>query len=133
VIVNATAAAATISTAIAAVSTVMHVASLVTSWSRRALKAGCRAEMVGIADREPTNMDGSPQTQKRTRTPSRSLLSETSGYFLYSEAAARKTAMTMIKPAASQRSSVGMLEIMASRVPVHRNESPQHVAHCQTA
>ena len=107
-IANATAAAATISTAIAAVSTVMHVASLVTSWSRRALKAGCRAGIVGIADREPTDIGWLSSTQKRTRTPSRSLLSETSGYFPYSEAAARKTAMTMIKPAASQRSSVKM-------------------------
>jgi hypothetical protein len=65
VIVNATAAAATISTAIAAVSTVMHVANLVTSWSRRALKAGCRAGMAGIADRKPTDIGWLSSTQRQ--------------------------------------------------------------------
>ena len=70
-IVNATAAAATISTAVAAVSTVMHVASLVTNWSRRALKAGCRAGMVGIAGREPTDIGWLSLNAKANRTSSR--------------------------------------------------------------
>jgi hypothetical protein len=44
---------------------VMHVASLVTSWSRRALKAGCRAGMVGIADRKPTDIGWLSSTQRQ--------------------------------------------------------------------
>ena len=66
-IANVTAATATISTAITAVSTVMHVASLVTSRSRRALKAGCRADVVGIAGREPTDIGWLSSTQVRTK------------------------------------------------------------------
>jgi hypothetical protein len=107
VIVNATAAAVTISTAIKAVSTVMHVASLVTSRSRRALKAGRRAGMVGIAGRESTDIGWFSSTQMRTK---RTQSNETSGY--YSAAAARKAAMSTIKPVANQRRSVGMMEIM---------------------
>jgi hypothetical protein len=67
VIVNATAAAAAISTAITAVSTVMHVASLVTSRSGRALKAVCRAGMVGIAGRESADIGWFSSTHIRTK------------------------------------------------------------------
>jgi hypothetical protein len=49
---KATAAAATIVTAVAAASTVMAVASLRSSQSRRALVAPCRDGMVGIAGRK---------------------------------------------------------------------------------
>jgi hypothetical protein len=56
VMVNVTAAAATISTATAAASTVMQVASLVKSQSRRARWAPRRAGSVGIAGRPLTDI-----------------------------------------------------------------------------
>jgi hypothetical protein len=100
--VNATAAAATTSTAIIAASTVAHVASLVTIRSRLTLKAGCRAGMVGIAGRESIDIGWFSSTHLRTND--------------YSAAAARKAAMSMIKPVANQINSLGMIEIMWSRM-----------------
>ena len=88
----ATEAAATIRTAVAAVSTVMAVASLRSSQSRRALEAPCRGGTVGIAGRKATDI-GSPA---------------------YSEAAARNPAMTMVNARANQMSSTGMTEIMGN-------------------
>jgi hypothetical protein len=68
--VNATAAAATIRTAIAAVSTVTQVAILVTNQSRRALKGARRAGTVGNAGRETTDIGWPSSTQTRgKRTP----------------------------------------------------------------
>jgi hypothetical protein len=61
VIANATAAAATINTAMAAASTEMQVASYLTSESRWTLRAACRAGTVGIAGRKSTRMDFSSQ------------------------------------------------------------------------
>jgi hypothetical protein len=80
VIASATAAAATISTAIAAVSIVMPVASLVTSRSRRALKAGCRADMVGIASRGPTDIGRLSLDTSAHQTHADNPFSETSDY-----------------------------------------------------
>jgi hypothetical protein len=85
VIANATAAAATITTANAAVSTEIQVATLRNIQSRRAPKAPWRGGTVGIAGREAEDIGGSP----------------------YSEAAARNPAMTMVKATANQMSSTG--------------------------
>jgi hypothetical protein len=63
--VNATATAAAMKTAIAAASTVMQVATLVTSPSRRALKAARRAGRVGIAGRESNDIGWSSSTPMR--------------------------------------------------------------------
>ena len=63
VIVKATAAAATIRTAVAAVSTVTEVASLASSQVRRVLKAACLGGMIGIAGRGSTGMEGSPRRE----------------------------------------------------------------------
>jgi hypothetical protein len=57
VMANATSAAATIKTAIVAMSTVMQVASFATRDSRWALRAPCRAGRVGIAGRKSTGME----------------------------------------------------------------------------
>jgi hypothetical protein len=59
--VKATAAAATITTAVAAVSTVTEVATLARSQARRVLKAACLGGTIGIAGREATGIGGSPR------------------------------------------------------------------------
>jgi hypothetical protein len=92
VIANATAAAATITTANAAVSTEIQAATLRKTQSRRALKAPWRGGTVGIAGREAEDMGASP----------------------YSEAAARNPAMTMVKATANQMSSTGTVIMGAS-------------------
>ena len=93
VIANATAAAATISTAKAAVNTEILVATRRKNQSRRALKAPWRGGTVGIASREADDIGASP----------------------YSEAAARNPAMTMVKVTANQMSSTGTV-IMGRRL-----------------
>jgi hypothetical protein len=112
VIVNATAAAATIRTATVAESTVMQVASLVTSHSRRALKAARRGGTTGIAGRESTGIGWLSSTQVPRKRPLAARLFEPSDLLAYSAALARKAAMSMMKPEANQTSSVGMTEIM---------------------
>lgn len=70
--VTATAAAATIKTAIAAERTVMQVASLATNQSRRALKACLRTGKAGSAGRESSDIRWLSSTQaprKRPPTP----------------------------------------------------------------
>ena len=89
-IAKATAAAATITTANAAVSTEIQVATRRRSQSRRALKTPCRGGIAGIAGRKAADM----------------------GWLAYSEAAARNPAMTMVKATAIQMSSTGIAEIM---------------------
>jgi hypothetical protein len=133
VIVNATAAAATTSTAIIAASTVAHVASLVTIRSRLTLKAGCRAGMVGIASREPADIGSfllytlAHQCALAVSSPKGRVISS------YSAAAARKAAMSMIKPVANQTNSVGMIEIMWSRMGRFKSMDGLCGPHCKTA
>jgi hypothetical protein len=85
VIAKATAAAATISTADAAVNTEIQVATLRKNESRRAPTAPWRGGTVGIAGRKAGDI----------------------GRRAYSEAAARNPAMTMVKVTANQMSSTG--------------------------
>ena len=92
-IANATAAAATISTANTAVNTEIQVATRRRNQSRRALKAPWRGGTVGIAGREE-DIGASP----------------------YSEAAARNPAMTMVKVTANQMSSTGTVIMGAPRL-----------------
>ena len=87
-IAKATAAAATIRTANTAVNTEIAVATLRKSRSCRALTAPCRGGMVGIAGR-------------RVDIALR----------LYSEAAARNPAMTIVKVTANQISSTGTVNM----------------------
>jgi hypothetical protein len=102
---------------------VTHVASLVTIRTRLTLKAGCRAGMVGIAGRESTDIGWFSSTHLCTKALWQSL-SERWIISSYSAAAARKAAISMIKLAANQINSVGMIEIMPSRIgPVQRNGS----------
>jgi hypothetical protein len=121
--VNVTAAAATISTATAAASTVMQVASLVKSQSRRARWAPRRAGSVGIAGRPLTDIGWPSSTTQRPGTPPKHRGSPRAAV-AYSAALARNAAISMMNAADSQTTSVGMIEIMVTHALVHRNETP---------
>jgi len=118
---NATAAAATIKTAIVAVSTVMQVASLARSASRWAFGAPGRAGTVGIAGKW-TCIEFSSQPKMCRKSTLELRLFEPTARSFYSADAARNPAMSMMKAAANQSTSVGMAKIMAqARVTGSRN------------
>jgi hypothetical protein len=130
--VKATAAAATIRTAIAAVSTVTEVASLASSHVRRVLKAACLGGMIGIAGRGSTGMEGSPRRECARRTLA-VRFSEPSGLLAYSAAPARNAAMSMMKPVDNHTTSIGIMEIMGSRTGrFTRNDSVQPISVAST-
>src|SRR6516165_525644 len=108
VMVMTTAAAAATRMAIAAVSTVMEVASVVISQSRRALKAPRWGGTVGIAGREI--MECPPQRKRAGNADG----SKPPDWSPYSAAAARNAAISMRKAVANQSSSGEMNEVMGS-------------------
>jgi hypothetical protein len=129
--VKATAAAATIRTAVAAVSTVTDVASLASSQVRRVLKAACLGGTIGIAGRGSSGMKGSPRRECARNAHVR--FSEPSGLVAYSAAPARNAAMSMMKPVDNHTTSMGMMEIMGSRTGrFTRNDSVQPISVAST-
>ena len=114
-----TAAAAATRTAIAAVSTVMEVARAVISQSRRALKAPRWGGTVGIAGRESMGNALLNAHARGTHTAG----SEPLDRWPYSAAAARNTAISVMKAVANQSSSGEISEVMRSRRPVHEGAS----------
>src|SRR5262249_19207334 len=119
VMVMTTAAAAAARTAIAAVSTVMEVARAVISESRRALKAPRWGGTVGIAGRE--SIECPPQRTRAGNAYCRG--SKPLDRWPYSAAAARNTAISVMKAVANQSSSGEISEDMGSRRPVHEGAS----------
>ena len=119
VMVKATAAAATIRTAVAAVRTVTQVASLASSQVRRVLKATCLGGTIGMAGRGSTGMEALLDANaQETHTGSPNL--EPSALPAYSAAPARNAAMSMMKPVDNHTTSIGMTEIMGvTHRPVH--------------
>src|SRR5262245_47987318 len=116
--VMTTAAAAATRTAIAAVSTVMEVARAVISQSRRALKAPRWAARSASRVENPYNALLNAHAQG-THTDS----SEPLDRWPYSAAAARNTAISVMKAVANQSSSGEISEVMGSRRPVHEGAS----------
>lgn len=106
-----TAAAAATRMAIAAVSTVMEVASVVISQSRRALKAPRWGGTIGIAGRETMGHALLNADAQGTHTDG----SKPLVWPPYSAAAARNAAISMMKAVANQSSSGEMNGIIGSR------------------
>src|SRR5215831_612067 len=109
VMVMTTAAVAATRMAIAAVSTVMEVASVVISQSRRARKAPRWGGTVGIAGREI--MECPPQRRRAGNAYG----SKPLDWSPYSAAAARNAAISMMKAVANQSSSGERNEVIGSR------------------
>jgi hypothetical protein len=99
-----TAAAATNRTAIAAVSTVMQVANVLISRSRRAPKAARWAGTVGIAGRKSIGNALLNAYAQGTHTDRL----EPTESAAYSAALAKKAARSMVKPSASQNNSASI-------------------------
>jgi hypothetical protein len=120
VMVKATAAAATIRTAVAAVRTVTQVPSLASSQVRRVLKATCLGGTIGMAGRGSTGMDRLSSMRMRKKRTLAVRFSEPSGLPAYSAAPARNAAMSIMKPVDNHTTSIGMTEIMGfTHRPVH--------------
>ena len=112
----------------------MPVASLVRSRSRRTLKAGCRADMVGIAGRGPTDIGRLSLNTSAHQTHADNPFSETSGYLRLFRSRGQEGSHEHDK-AGCQPEKIGGNDgdHGVTHGSVRRDRSTCYVASCQTA